>query len=157
MTGVTIWHPPSTDLQDISHNNLTISRPPKLLPQIPDHLLKQIWPAGLWVVDPNSSTTTELEKKLTGWLTGLEPAGFGQKNISCSNTKGWVIELPQAPAQLPSIQAAWYLPSHSLIFSSTNNSPFARSWFCQKRMKNTRVGQLQSAQGQSPSASDGPE
>lgn len=38
--------------------------------------------------------------------------------------------------------AALYLPSHSLIFSSTNSSPFARSWFCRKRTKDTRVGLL---------------
>lgn len=40
----------------------------------------------------------------------------------------------KAESQGPrSVRAALYLPSHSLIFSSTNSSPFARSWFCQKR------------------------
>lgn len=49
----------------------------------------------------------------------------------------------QSPLYEGCTRAALYLPSHSLIFSSTNNRPFARSWFCQERTKNTRVGLLQ--------------
>lgn len=67
----------------------------------------------------------------------MEPASLGPKHQRLSQRPRWT-------------GVALYLPSHSLIFSSTNSSPFARSWFCQKRTKDTGVGLL--PRGDTPSS-----
>lgn len=84
------------------------------------------------VADSRGKAAASPEKRRLGGITA--------RSLSLLHGSTSAAGTSKAEARGPrSMRAASYLPSHSLIFSSTNNSPFARSWFCQKRTKNTRV------------------
>ena len=132
--------------QDLWRSSPHPGRPPARIPTKPPsvEVSRETTPSPLRFSKHSSSS------HCPKWLTQMEmlPPSWGSNSWGEARTRSlplWnrstsAVQTSKAESWGPcSMGAALYLPSHSLIFSSTNNSPFARSWFCQKRTKNTRV------------------